>query len=395
MFENPFLILSAELSLAELREVLTNVSEYLRKSLTVQFHSNHRTALPQLSPAILDIYSICDKMLPSIDVRLNVESVRVGKWLSGQPDALLLAGIPNTTLDLLISQYGTCNVLNLLATTPVAWAIVSSEELVDTTVLGGTFDRIHLGHKCMLVEAVIRARRRVVVGVTDETMVKGKKLPELILPVAERIRNVQNFLKSFDATLQYDVVPISDPFGPTATDPDMDLIVVSQETLRGGQKVNELRAEKGLRELKVHVINLIEHDEHENPNFEKKVSSSNRRLELLGTLLRPPYHKNEPYMIGVTGGPQSGKTTVANMLKELVGLEKVTIMDGNVDGCNEIWLCSVSPDIQKLRIGEGADLKFEPTCEPNVVISSSFDFDCMRGQVKKAWEGLKFRLKAS
>lgn len=42
---------------------------------------------------------------------------------------------------------------------------------VDDVVLGGTFDRLHVGHKLLLTDAVIRAKRRLVVGVTDTNMV--------------------------------------------------------------------------------------------------------------------------------------------------------------------------------------------------------------------------------
>lgn len=42
---------------------------------------------------------------------------------------------------------------------------------VDDVVLGGTFDRLHVGHKLLLTDAVIRANRRLVVGVTDTNMV--------------------------------------------------------------------------------------------------------------------------------------------------------------------------------------------------------------------------------
>lgn len=48
----------------------------------------------------------------------------------------------------------------------------TASSVVDNVVLGGTFDRLHLGHKLLLTEAVIRARERLVVGVTDAGMVK-------------------------------------------------------------------------------------------------------------------------------------------------------------------------------------------------------------------------------
>ena len=51
-----------------------------------------------------------------------------------------------------------------------------------------------------------------------------------------------------------EIVKITDAFGPSVTDPDLDCIIVSQETKRGGDKVNEVRVEKGLDALHVHVI---------------------------------------------------------------------------------------------------------------------------------------------
>lgn len=44
----------------------------------------------------------------------------------------------------------------------------------NSVVLGGTFDRLHIGHKILLSEAALRAKRRVVVGVTDVNMIASK-----------------------------------------------------------------------------------------------------------------------------------------------------------------------------------------------------------------------------
>lgn len=45
-------------------------------------------------------------------------------------------------------------------------------KMYDNVVLGGTFDRIHLGHKIFLTQAVIRACCRLVVGVTTSELTK-------------------------------------------------------------------------------------------------------------------------------------------------------------------------------------------------------------------------------
>lgn len=107
------------------------------------------------------------------------------------------------------------------------------------------------------------------------------------MPVQERIALVEEFLNDIDNTLVYEVVPIQDPFGPTRTDPQMDLIIVSAETLRGGEKVNEIRKNGGLNPLDIHCIQMIEVD-CSNQHKENKISSGNSRMDMLGTRLKQP-----------------------------------------------------------------------------------------------------------
>ena len=53
-----------------------------------------------------------------------------------------------------------------------------------------------------------------------------------------------SFLYDIQPSIQYHVVPIIDPFGPSITVKDLQCIVVSQETLKGGNVVNEERLKK-------------------------------------------------------------------------------------------------------------------------------------------------------
>lgn len=59
---------------------------------------------------------------------------------------------------------------------------------------------------------------------------------------------------SISKGLELIIASIEDPYGPSITDPDLEVIVVSQETHRGGHMVNEKRLERGLSQLEVHVI---------------------------------------------------------------------------------------------------------------------------------------------
>lgn len=93
--------------------------------------------------------------------------------------------------------------------------------------------------------------------------------------------------------------------------------MVSQETLRGGNKVNELRADNGLNQLAVHCIELVEL-ERDSTLKEIKISSSNQRMDLLGTRIRDPLPNHKlpklPYVIGLIGGIATGVEKVADNL---------------------------------------------------------------------------------
>nr|CAG4648006.1 EOG090X0864 [Moina brachiata] len=189
-------------------------------------------------------------------------------------------------------------------------------------VMGGTFDRLHAGHKILLSAAVLRTEKSLTIGVTDGEMIHTKKLWELIEPCETRIQKLREFLVDIEPRLEYRIVPIRDPYGPTAYDPDLQLIVVSEETLVGGLKVNELRKQKGLSILDVHPISLID-DTYAAANEENKISSSSFRKRLLGTHLKPSkvifllQGYSEPYVIGLTGGIASGKTSICKRLENM------------------------------------------------------------------------------
>jgi pantetheine-phosphate adenylyltransferase len=53
------------------------------------------------------------------------------------------------------------------------------------------------------------------------------------------------------------LVPIQDVYGPTAYDPEISGLVISEETRAGPQSIAELRKEKGLQTLDVSVIDII------------------------------------------------------------------------------------------------------------------------------------------
>uniref|UniRef100_H3CH64 Bifunctional coenzyme A synthase n=1 Tax=Tetraodon nigroviridis TaxID=99883 RepID=H3CH64_TETNG len=187
-------------------------------------------------------------------------------------------------------------------------------------VVGGTFDRLHGAHKTLLNISCLLANRRLLIGVCDQAMLKKKVLKELIEPYSLRVERLQEFLQDVKPLIQVEIVPLEDPYGISVADPHLECIVVSEETKKGGEAVNKKRKENGLSALVLHEIQLLK-DSHHSETEEEKISSSSLRSRLLGTLLSPPIDTPHlpalPYVIGLTGGSGSGKSSIARHLEAL------------------------------------------------------------------------------
>lgn len=188
------------------------------------------------------------------------------------------------------------------------------------TCVGGTFDRLHAGHKILLNHTLLATQSKLTIGVTDGEMNRKKVLTELMEPTSKRIDILRQFIRDSDPTKEASIVPITDMYGPTVTDASIDCLIVSEETHKGGNAVNQERAKRGLSELSVEVLGLV-NDGEEEEDDEIKVSSSKARKKLLGTLLKPLQLKDhlppKPYIIGLTGGIASGKSSISKGLEDL------------------------------------------------------------------------------
>uniref|UniRef100_A0A914HUG2 RanBP2-type domain-containing protein n=1 Tax=Globodera rostochiensis TaxID=31243 RepID=A0A914HUG2_GLORO len=188
-------------------------------------------------------------------------------------------------------------------------------------VLGGTFDRLHNGHKVLLSEAAMLARKQITCGVTDGKMNESKILCELLEPVGKRCRSVVEFIEDISDGISCNAQPIYDPFGPAIEGNHFQAIVVSEETLKGGKAVNAKRVENGFNNLDICLVDVLKNDCPDAVLKENKISSSLKRRELLGTVLAEPRKpkeaiSNEHYVIGLTGGIASGKTHIAKYLAD-------------------------------------------------------------------------------
>jgi pantetheine-phosphate adenylyltransferase len=121
--------------------------------------------------------------------------------------------------------------------------------------LGGTFDRLHIGHHTLLRHAFANAAR-VIIGLTDRSLVKGKQLAEIIEGYEVRLAELEKWLDAEGYLERSEIVKLVDVFGPTLIDPEIECLVVSPQTQKGAGVINLIRADKGMRELPVLVCKM-------------------------------------------------------------------------------------------------------------------------------------------
>lgn len=164
-----------------------------------------------------------------------------------------------------------------------------SDELFRTVCLGGTFDHLHAGHKLLLHAATLllqlpRASEKpavLIIGISGDALLKNKKYATELEPWPVRVQSILFFLSTILSSpipapeyktigdneeictlfcsdkVLVRCVNIPDPFGPTVTEVDIDVIVVSGETRGGGAAINDKRVEKGWPGLHVFEIDVL------------------------------------------------------------------------------------------------------------------------------------------
>lgn len=374
LFSTGILVLTSPLHTLPLRiaPVLSSAAQLVERTLYVHLHpglnlGSGSQPRPVFIPPVVDLSALITRLYNNaadvcghLDVRVLLTNVRVQsaacggttapncpfptpQSLSHSPEVVLTdfpvqdPGQSHQVTQCLQRYTGHCYVCSpTLSSVLLHPQLVNlqqnKEELIDTeekaepletysdVVVGGTFDRLHGAHKTLLNISCLLANKRFLIGVCDQAMLKKKVLKELIEPYSLRVQKLQEFLTDVKPSLQVEIVPLDDPFGASVVDPDLKCIVVSEETRKGGEAVNKKRIENGLPALILHEIQLLK-DAHHTETEEEKISSSSLRSRLLGTLLTPPKDASHlppvPYVIGLTGGSGSGKSSIAKQLEAL------------------------------------------------------------------------------
>jgi pantetheine-phosphate adenylyltransferase len=121
--------------------------------------------------------------------------------------------------------------------------------------MGGTFDVIHKGHLILLSKA-FEISEKVIIGLTSDEFAEkkgkitnnnyGKRLENLILSLS----------KEFPNTF-FQINKLDDNFGPAVLEPDVEALVVSDETSGQGSVLNKLRESKKLPRVQIVIVPMF------------------------------------------------------------------------------------------------------------------------------------------
>ena len=123
--------------------------------------------------------------------------------------------------------------------------------------VSGTFSPpLHLGHETLIKKA-FEISEKVMIGITIDEMTKHKTLVNLIPTLKIRKENVINFLKEIGCSERAIIIDLKDSYGPAIEDQGLEAIIVSEDTLYMGEKINQKREEKNLHPLEFVPISMV------------------------------------------------------------------------------------------------------------------------------------------
>lgn len=195
---------------AKVRKLLPVIREHVLKTLYIQYFpekngllpgnyslSASRLRAPCYAQTVANIYAIASTFsTPCLDVRVLLTSMKnssVSVINTKRPIELVIfdqtysTNDANTFMqDCLANTSMGCRFMTVGNERPddasSAPETISEDDVrvYKNVVLGGTFDRLHGGHKILLSEAILRCTDKLTVGVTDTNMLTGK-LPLLYM----------------------------------------------------------------------------------------------------------------------------------------------------------------------------------------------------------------------
>ena len=125
----------------------------------------------------------------------------------------------------------------------------------DLVAMGGTFDMVHKGHIKLLSEA-FAISSFVIIGLTSDELAK-KRGKQTLHQYDARLRTLEETLEKNFPDAKYQISKLDNDFGPAVLEKGVQALVVSGETQKQGDVLNQLRKEKNLPPVDVIVVPMV------------------------------------------------------------------------------------------------------------------------------------------
>lgn len=176
-------------NISRINNTLSVICTHAVKTLYVHLHpkpteeTNYKFNITNFSRTISRIYAASVIKSNKTDVRIILTSLKNPDILanSRNVDIIFYDNILTPTEMKCFKEHYTTSKYVSVADNQIHENDLINKELVatnsdnlikDVVVLGGTFDRLHVGHKILLSEAALRAKQKLIVGVTDVNMIQ-------------------------------------------------------------------------------------------------------------------------------------------------------------------------------------------------------------------------------
>jgi pantetheine-phosphate adenylyltransferase len=127
--------------------------------------------------------------------------------------------------------------------------------------VGGTFEIIHKGHRALLATAFAAAMGdEVLIGLTADHLANRSR-KRMVLPYGDREWALRSYIDRAFPGLDHVIEMINDEFGPAVDIPDLEVLVVSENTYPTGVRLNEAREARGLAPLRLLQIQHVMADD--------------------------------------------------------------------------------------------------------------------------------------
>ncbi len=122
--------------------------------------------------------------------------------------------------------------------------------------VAGTFDILHDGHRALLKRA-FEISDSISVGITSDKMAsEGRKT---VVPIELRTSSLKSYLEKMKKP--WEIFVIDDIYGPRESMDAVDVLVLTEETLSNGKKLNADRKSRGIPPLEFSIVPLVMADD--------------------------------------------------------------------------------------------------------------------------------------